>query len=153
MIIHLLPNFGYKKLNGSGGITRTNIHWHLRPSLWLSLCTQQSNFSQDTPTQDDVPSNQGLLQTYKFRKYSKNKLFLIIWTLAVTLTLKIAKQFFSMTLLSRGNIPQYQVTKGLAVWEIPFWQNLDRWTHGHNDSNTSPLTSLRQGIIIPNKQM
>ena len=64
------------------------------------LDLQPSNpiFQQDTLAYDAVLANQVWLQMDpQFRRYSKNSHILIIYVLAVTLTLKIVNQFFCMT--------------------------------------------------------
>ena len=96
MLVHHHTKFGYKRLNGLGDIVWTNICWHFKPSLWI---WQQSNFPKDSPAYEDIPSTQVWLQALqKYRRYSKNSHILNIKAIAVTLTLKTAKQFFCMTL-------------------------------------------------------
>ena len=59
--------------------------------MTLTLYTAIKKKTQDTPADDDVPSNQVWLQTdHKHRRSSKNTHILIIQAFAVTLTLKIA---------------------------------------------------------------
>ena len=68
-------------------------------NLHYDLDLDHSNpiFSHDTRAYDDVPSNKVWLQKDKhFRRYCSN--ILIIYTLIVTWTLKLAHQFFRMTL-------------------------------------------------------
>ena len=43
-IIYHHSKLGFKRLNGLGDIVWTNIHWDLKPSMWLWPCTQQYIF-------------------------------------------------------------------------------------------------------------
>ena len=88
----------FDNICSSEDIYRSNIHRHFEPSLWPWLCSNPV-FPQNTLAYDAVLSNQIWLQIYQqFRRNSRNSHILIIYALAVTLTLKTVNQFFCMTL-------------------------------------------------------
>ena len=73
---------------------RTLTIWPLTVTLTMNAVIQ--SFSQDTLAYDDVSSDQVWLpKNQQFRRYSSRKSHILItWALAVTLTLKIANNFF-----------------------------------------------------------
>ena len=95
MAMHYHTKFGSKNLSDSEDIW-TNIHQHFKMLLW----PWTNNPISPYPTiqflaYDNVLSTQVWWQKdQQFRRYSKKCHVLIIWALALTLTLKIANNFF-----------------------------------------------------------
>ena len=125
-MMHHHTESGYKRLNSSQNIIRTNIQWSFEPSPWH--LTQQNNPFHKT-LQLVIMYHQPKFATkrnrLKFGRYNKKEYILILWALTVTLTLKTATHFCShgrwcittSSLLTEGLVVQ-KTTSG----QIPkFW--------------------------------
>ena len=99
-MMHHNTKFGNKMFGNLEAIIWTNIEIL---TICCDLDVEHNNpffFSEDTLAYDDVSSDQvWLLKNQQFRRYSKKSHILIIWALAVTLTLKIAHNFSSAWLM------------------------------------------------------
>ena len=118
----------------------------------VNLDLEHSNpiFSHYTPAYDAVPSSKVWLQKdQQFGRYSRRNHILIMWTLTVTLTLKLANQSFCATLhlmmmMYRHTKSGYKRLSGSGDITQTQSGHTDRWTKGYSDSNIPPSPQLKE---------
>ena len=129
IMLHQHTKFGSKRLSVPEDTIWTNIHWNFEILMWPWPRTQQSNFSikHSGLWYDNVLSNQVWWQTdEQFKRYSRNCHILIIWALAVTLTLKKANQSVCMTLclIMMQHNTKFE-NKMFGGLEVIIWTNIN----------------------------
>ena len=127
----------------SSGRTITDIF-----NLCCDLQLERSNpiFQQDTLAWDDVPSDQVWLpRNQQFRKYGRKSHILILWALAVTLTLKIATT-------TTTNIRMTLAHDAASPYQI-WWQNVLWFRKFHPDKHSLTFrtyaVTLTLNLIFP----
>ena len=103
MMMRHNTKFGDERFSGPEDLVWANIHWQFEVSLWPWPWTKQSVFvffffykTLRPIIKFHKPSV--VAKESAVTRYSKKIHISIIWTLAVTLTLKIENQFFRITL-------------------------------------------------------
>ena len=152
-MVHQYTKFGSKMFGGSGNIIRTIIHWHFDSLLWHWHWLQQSNFSQDTLANGDVPPSKVCLQTdQKFKNYSRDRHKFYYISHGCDFNLEDSKPIFPHEIPVYNNTPPYQVCiqkverfGGYRLDKIQTHRKTDTRKNGPSNSNTPRLTLLGGG--------